>query len=31
VLKSGHRQQAAKLIGWGHTALTRRMKALDLD
>jgi len=28
---NGHRQQAAKLLGWGRNTLTRKMKALHLD
>lgn len=28
---SGHRQEAAKLLGWGRNTLTRKMKSLDLD
>lgn len=28
---SGHRQQAAKLLGWGRNTLTRKLKELDLD
>ncbi len=27
----GHRQEAAKLLGWGRNTLTRKMKALRLD
>ena len=27
----GHRQQAAKLLGWGRNTLTRKMKSLELD
>ena len=27
----GHRQDAAKLLGWGRNTLTRKMKALNLD
>jgi two-component system nitrogen regulation response regulator GlnG len=27
----GHRQEAAKLLGWGRNTLTRKIKALDLD
>ncbi len=27
---NGHRQEAAKLIGWGRNTLTRKIKALDL-
>ncbi len=27
----GHRQQAAKLLGWGRNTLTRKIKALGLD
>jgi two-component system nitrogen regulation response regulator GlnG len=28
---NGHRQDAAKLLGWGRNTLTRKMKALNLD
>ena len=28
---NGHRQEAAKLLGWGRNTLTRKMKALRLD
>lgn len=28
---SGHRQDAAKLLGWGRNTLTRKMKALHMD
>ena len=28
---NGHRQEAAKLIGWGRNTLARKMKALHLD
>ncbi len=28
---NGHRQEAAKLLGWGRNTLTRKMKALHLD
>ncbi len=28
---SGHRQQAAKLLGWGRNTLTRKLKELGLD
>jgi two-component system nitrogen regulation response regulator GlnG len=28
---SGHRQEAAKLLGWGRNTLTRKMKSLELD
>ena len=28
---SGHRQEAAKLLGWGRNTLTRKIKALRLD
>jgi len=28
---NGHRQEAAKLLGWGRNTLARKMKALDLD
>jgi two-component system nitrogen regulation response regulator GlnG len=27
----GHRQEAARLLGWGRNTLTRKMKALQLD
>jgi len=27
----GHRQEAAKLLGWGRNTLTRKMKSLQLD
>jgi two-component system nitrogen regulation response regulator GlnG len=27
----GHRQAAAKLLGWGRNTLARKMKALHLD
>jgi two-component system, NtrC family, nitrogen regulation response regulator GlnG len=27
----GHRQEAARLLGWGRNTLTRKMRALDLD
>ncbi len=27
----GHRQEAAKLLGWGRNTLTRKMRALDMD
>ena len=27
----GHRQRAAKLLGWGRNTLTRKIKSLDLD
>ncbi len=27
----GHRQEAAKLLGWGRNTLTRKMKSLHLD
>jgi len=27
----GHRQQAAKLLGWGRNTLTRKMRSLNLD
>jgi two-component system nitrogen regulation response regulator GlnG len=27
----GHRQEAAKLLGWGRNTLARKMKALHLD
>jgi len=27
----GHRQEAAKLLGWGRNTLTRKMKALDMN
>ncbi len=28
---SGHRQKAAKLLGWGRNTLTRKIKSLELD
>ena len=28
---SGHRQEAARLLGWGRNTLTRKMRALGLD
>jgi two-component system nitrogen regulation response regulator GlnG len=28
---NGHRQEAAKLLGWGRNTLTRKMKSLHLD
>ena len=28
---NGHRQEAAKLLGWGRNTLSRKMKALHLD
>ena len=28
---NGHRQEAAKLLGWGRNTLTRKMKSLQLD
>jgi two-component system nitrogen regulation response regulator GlnG len=28
---NGHRQEAAKMLGWGRNTLTRKMKALQLD
>ena len=28
---NGHRQEAAKLLGWGRNTLARKMKSLDLD
>jgi len=28
---NGHRQEAAKLLGWGRNTLTRKMKSLELD
>jgi len=28
---NGHRQDAAKLLGWGRNTLTRKMKALNMD
>ena len=28
---NGHRQEAARLLGWGRNTLTRKMKALHLD
>ena len=27
----GHRQEAAKLLGWGRNTLTRKMKSLHLE
>ena len=27
----GHRQEAAKLLGWGRNTLTRKIKELDMD
>ena len=27
----GHRQEAARLLGWGRNTLTRKMKALEMD
>ena len=27
----GHRQEAAKLIGWGRNTLTRKLKELDMS
>ena len=27
----GHRQEAARLLGWGRNTLTRKIKALQLD
>jgi len=27
----GHRQQAAKLLGWGRNTLTRKIRSLNLD
>jgi two-component system nitrogen regulation response regulator GlnG len=27
----GHRQEAARLLGWGRNTLTRKMKSLQLD
>ena len=27
----GHRQDAAKLLGWGRSTLARKMKVLHLD
>ena len=27
----GHRQEAARLLGWGRNTLTRKIRALDLD
>ena len=27
----GHRQEAAKLLGWGRNTLARKMKSLELD
>jgi two-component system nitrogen regulation response regulator GlnG len=28
---NGHRQDAAKLLGWGRNTLARKMKALHID
>ncbi len=28
---NGHRQEAAKLLGWGRNTLTRKIRSLDLD
>ncbi|MCG8371785.1 MAG: nitrogen regulation protein NR(I), partial [Proteobacteria bacterium] len=28
---NGHRQEAARLLGWGRNTLTRKIKALHLD
>jgi two-component system nitrogen regulation response regulator GlnG len=28
---NGHRQEAAKLLGWGRNTLARKMKALHLE
>jgi two-component system nitrogen regulation response regulator GlnG len=28
---NGHRQEAAKLLGWGRNTLARKMKTLHLD
>ncbi len=28
---NGHRQDAAKLLGWGRNTLTRKMRSLQLD
>ena len=28
---NGHRQEAAKLLGWGRNTLTRKMKSLGMD
>jgi two-component system nitrogen regulation response regulator GlnG len=28
---NGHRQEAAKLLGWGRNTLARKMKSLHLD
>jgi len=28
---SGHRQNAAKCLGWGRNTLTRKLKELDMD
>ena len=28
---NGHRQEAAKLLGWGRNTLARKMKALHID
>ncbi|HSD68674.1 MAG TPA: helix-turn-helix domain-containing protein, partial [Woeseiaceae bacterium] len=27
----GHRQEAAKLLGWGRNTLTRKIRSLNLD
>jgi two-component system nitrogen regulation response regulator GlnG len=27
----GHRQEAAKLLGWGRNTLARKMKSLHMD
>jgi two-component system nitrogen regulation response regulator GlnG len=27
----GHRQDAAKILGWGRNTLTRKIRSLDLD
>ena len=31
VRTKGHRQEAAKLLGWGRNTLARKMKSLDID
>jgi len=28
---NGHRQEAAKLLGWGRNTLTRKIRSLELD
>jgi two-component system nitrogen regulation response regulator GlnG len=28
---NGHRQEAAKLLGWGRNTLTRKMKSLHIE